>query len=386
MKRHVKTNRNLRRFVSLLVIGFCVALAVGFGSGMYFAWHTPDAARRLSNRVDSTWDVVKQHLCHNIPSQYNHASGILSTNNAIQVFFVPARDSLESPADAALLNLIARGRDHIFCAFYDLELGTIANALVERHRAGVQVGIVSDSDYRHRPGVRRCIEAGIPVVFDERTSLMHNKFCVVDGRYVWTGSTNITENCMYRNYNNAVLIESPELAVNFRNEFDEMFLHRQFGATSPLNTAHPTVTVLGIGIESYFAPEDGVERAIIARLAQSRDRLDFMAFVFTSVPMAEAMATRLAEGVRVRGVIEQRNAGSRHSRHHYLRQHGAEVHLDPGPRTMHHKVIIVDARTVMTGSYNFSANAEKRNDENLIMIHNPDIARRFIEELEFIIE
>jgi phosphatidylserine/phosphatidylglycerophosphate/cardiolipin synthase-like enzyme len=51
---------------------------------------------------------------------------------------------------------------------------------------------------------------------------------------------------------------------------------------------------------------------------------------------------------------------------------------------MHHKVIVVDARLVMTGSYNFSANAETRNDENLIMIHCRDIAARFIEEFETI--
>jgi phosphatidylserine/phosphatidylglycerophosphate/cardiolipin synthase-like enzyme len=48
---------------------------------------------------------------------------------------------------------------------------------------------------------------------------------------------------------------------------------------------------------------------------------------------------------------------------------------------MHHKVMIIDEQTVVTGSYNFSANAEERNDENLLIIDNPELARQF--EVEF---
>jgi phosphatidylserine/phosphatidylglycerophosphate/cardiolipin synthase-like enzyme len=47
---------------------------------------------------------------------------------------------------------------------------------------------------------------------------------------------------------------------------------------------------------------------------------------------------------------------------------------------MHHKVLIIDGRTVVTGSYNFTANAERRNDENVLVIHNPQIAAQFLEE------
>ncbi len=304
----------------------------------------------------------------------------------VQVFFVPGPETDVSLAKEALIGLISSARENVLCAFYDFELERVAHALIERHEAGVQVAVVSDSGYENRPGVMLCQRAGIPVVFDERSALMHNKFCVVDVRYVWTGSSNITRNCMFRNNNNAILIESPEVAVNFTNEFEEMFLHRQFGARSPMNTTYPTVTVAGIGLECYFAPEDGVERAIRARLAESRREIAFMAFVFTSIPIAETMADRVAAGARVRGVIERRSAGSQYSQHQFLSERGAEIYIDTNPHTMHHKVIVVDARLVMTGSYNFSASAETRNDENLIMIHNPDIALLFLEELERIIE
>lgn len=303
----------------------------------------------------------------------------------VQVFFAPECLHPGQDCAGALLAFIGSAQKSILCAFYDFELEPPARALVDKFRAGVRVAVVSDSDYQRRAGIRVCLDAGVPVVFDGRTSLMHNKFCVVDGSRVWTGSTNVTSNCMYRNNNNAVLLESPEAALNFTREFDEMFSRRRFGQGSPPDTPYPAVTVAGTTIETYFAPEDHVERAVVSHLRETQKTIDFMAFSFTSVPIAQAMAEELSEGTRVRGVVERRNAGASHCRDDFLRQRGAEVFLDTNPDTMHHKVIVVDERLVMTGSYNFSANAEKRNDENLVVLHNPGIARRFVEEFESLI-
>ena len=57
-----------------------------------------------------------------------------------------------------------------------------------------------------------------------------------------------------------------------------------------------------------------------------------------------------------------------------------EVRLDGEGGRLHHKVLIVDAAIVVTGSYNFSANAETRNDENCLVIHDVDLASEFVEE------
>ena len=54
---------------------------------------------------------------------------------------------------------------------------------------------------------------------------------------------------------------------------------------------------------------------------------------------------------------------------------------DRNTGTMHHKVIVIDEETVITGSYNFSKNAEERNSENLLIIKgNPDIAQAYLAE------
>jgi phosphatidylserine/phosphatidylglycerophosphate/cardiolipin synthase-like enzyme len=59
-----------------------------------------------------------------------------------------------------------------------------------------------------------------------------------------------------------------------------------------------------------------------------------------------------------------------------------EVRIDGNDGQMHHKVFIVDKKIVVIGSYNFSKAAEERNDENIIIVYNKDIAEFFIEEFE----
>ncbi len=65
-----------------------------------------------------------------------------------------------------------------------------------------------------------------------------------------------------------------------------------------------------------------------------------------------------------------------------FRQAGLDVHEDGNPGLMHHKVFVIDGQIVVTGSYNFTASAEKSNDENLVVIDNPEIAAQFIKEFQ----
>ena len=135
----------------------------------------------------------------------------------------------------------------------------------------------------------------------------------------------------------------------------------------------------------YFAPEDNVGDKIVAALEQAETSIDFMAFSYTSKPIAEAMAQRIAAGVVVRGVFEARNAANQYSRDEWLEEKGAKVYLDINPYTMHHKSIIIDNKTVITGSYNFSSSADTKNDENLLILHSDTIAHAFTREFEGLI-
>ncbi|GMW02516.1 MAG: hypothetical protein AMXMBFR84_36520 [Candidatus Hydrogenedentota bacterium] len=306
-------------------------------------------------------------------------------SGAIQVYFAPGSQDTSDEIDDALIAVLRAADSSLACAFYDFEWEPAADVLVAQHQRGIRVRIVSDSDYDDRSAVQQCVAAGIPVTFDEREPFMHNKFVVVDNRIVWTGSTNVTRNCLFRNDNNALRLESRDLAANFASEFEELFagLH---GRKSPKATPFPEVTVGGMQVECFFAPEDNVQDEIVGEIAASASSIDFMAFSFTAEPLAKAMEQRMQDGVRVRGVFETRNAGSKYSRDEWLAEHGAEIVLDRNPYTMHHKVMIVDRRSVITGSYNFSKAADTQNDENLLILHNADIAERFEREFERLLQ
>jgi len=298
--------------------------------------------------------------------------------SAISIYFAPDPPGNGQGPDDALLGLIASAQKTILCAFYDLELESVADALIAKHDAGVKVSVVSDTTYDKRDAVKKVIAARIPVVFDERKDFMHNKFCVVDGQTLWTGSTNITNNCMYRNDNNAVVLRSEQLAVNYTDEFNEMFVDKRFGPRSPSRTRYPVVKLGDTTVENYFAPEDGVQEKLIAQIHAARTEIVFLAYAFTSDPIALAMIEAMRQGVVVRGLLEARNVNDRACEDDRLRDAGAKVYVDTGTYNMHNKVIVIDDATVITGSYNFSRNADENNDENILFINDRTIAQRYV--------
>ncbi len=294
--------------------------------------------------------------------------------------------------DEELAAVIEQAESSVDVAAYDLDLERVTDALIAAHHSGVRVRVVVESDNADEQSVTNLQRANIIVVEDERDiGLMHDKFVVIDAQWVWSGSWNLTHNGTYRNNNNAVLIASPSLAENYIAEFEEMFTG-QFGPASPANTPNPHVVItieVGEGeakqerqieVENYFAPEDRVAAEIIEELEQAQDRIRFMAFVFTSDEIADAMLARAQAGVVVQGVVESRNAEREYGEYERLRAAVHDVLQDGNPYTMHHKVIIVDDATVILGSYNFTASAETRNDENLLIIHDPEVAALFVAE------
>jgi len=61
---------------------------------------------------------------------------------------------------------------------------------------------------------------------------------------------------------------------------------------------------------------------------------------------------------------------------------GISVIWDESPELMHHKVFIIDNNTVITGSFNPSANADTKNDENVLIVHSGDIATTYLYEFD----
>jgi phosphatidylserine/phosphatidylglycerophosphate/cardiolipin synthase-like enzyme len=285
--------------------------------------------------------------------------------------------------DTALATAIDRASLSVDMAIYDINLWSIRDSLVAAKRRGVTVRVVTESDNMDEPEINDLVGAGISVLGDRREGLMHNKFTVIDRQEVWTGSMNYTTTDAYLNNNNLLRLRSTQLAENYTREFEEMFIDDLFGPDKRPDTPNPVITINGVQVENYFSPDDNVADQIVGEINAAKQSIYFLAFSFTSDPLAEAIIARFQNGVTVRGVMEETQAESNiGGNYKQFISSGINVRLDGNPRNMHHKVIIIDKQTVITGSYNFSSSAENRNDENVVIIHDADLAAKYLAEFE----
>jgi phosphatidylserine/phosphatidylglycerophosphate/cardiolipin synthase-like enzyme len=279
--------------------------------------------------------------------------------------------------ERALLADIAAARRSIDLASFEYNLRSLADALAQARARGVRVRLALDRESLHNPLMAHWAgmlqQVGVTVSWQEDTGFLHSKFVIIDQRIVWSGSWNPTINDTYRNNNNLLRMTLPALVANYQAEFEQMaagvFGTRKIGVT-PNSVVHTG----SLRVENYFSPHEAVRPRLIDLIAQANKQIDLLAFSFTDDAIATALIERHALGVPVRIVFEQRNARGIGSEHALLREHGLDVQIDGNCYTMHHKVIIIDQHTVITGSYNFTARAEEVNDENLLIIHDPTLA------------
>ena len=294
-----------------------------------------------------------------------------------------------NPIEDELIALIDNADSMIHIASFEFNLDAVAEALIAAHERGVEVqwvtddehGIDADEEEGHGQ-IEMLDDAGIEVKDDHRGALMHNKFWLFDGETTWTGSTNITENGTLLNNNNVIVIDSPALTAIYEREFQEMWTGDEFGPTSPSTVSQQSMVIDGSSIQVLYGAEDEVATLLSELLARAESEIRFMAFSFTHDDMGGTMLSRANAGVDVAGIFEQRGSETEYSEMPALYCAGLPVRQDGNSRTFHHKVLIIDQHIVVTGSFNFSANADESNDENVIIIDNAEIAAEYLKEYD----
>jgi phosphatidylserine/phosphatidylglycerophosphate/cardiolipin synthase-like enzyme len=310
-----------------------------------------------------------------------------------EVYFTDPRtvnnpDQWQNSIEGRLIEKINNAQTSIHIASFEFDLTPVAEALIAAHLRGVDVRWVTDDENGleadEEPGRGQFAmlkKAGIEVISDSRSALMHNKFWIFDGQTVWTGSTNITQSGIFQQNNNTIVIHSPEVAAIYENEFQEMW-NGQFGPRSPSTADYQGALVNGTMIKVFFSPEDDVLDRIIPLVNGAQSNIRFLAFSFTDYPLAKAMIDRSAAGVNVAGVYEKVGSDTDASELKTFFCAHIPVRQDGNPRFLHDKIIILDNRIVITGSFNFSNSATDNNDENVIIVDNPEIANLYLQEFD----
>ena len=273
---------------------------------------------------------------------------------------------------------------------YNASDATIASAINDAYTRGVAVRYIADDDVTNT--MLSSLDPNIPIVMRDPSvaGIMHNKFIIVDANstnnsWVMGGSTNWTNpSNIFNDYNNLIFIQDEAIAKAYTLEFEEMWAGI-FGTNKLDNTPHKFI-VNGKDVEVYFSPSDQTTSKIINMIDNVDYSFEFGLLGFTRDDLGLAVIAKDGEfGVNVRGIIEQENiTGSEFAD---LIAAGVNVKSHQGvPYQFHHKYAIADANvvasdpTVLTGSHNWSSNAENNSDENTLVIHDATIANIYLQE------
>jgi phosphatidylserine/phosphatidylglycerophosphate/cardiolipin synthase-like enzyme len=292
-------------------------------------------------------------------------------------------------------------------------------------------GILSQAEINQRDATIILRNARIPILDDtadgsKGSGLMHHKFMVVDGHRVIVTSANWTMSDIYGdidrpdsegNQNNLVQIDSSELAAAFTTEFNLMWgdgtignPNSQFKARKPARLPIE-VSVGKTRVLVQFSPtsqqqpwEDTSNGSIGKLLVTSQQQVDLALFVFSEPALGNILQTQSQRGIKVRGIVDRQFAYRDYSSALTLMGIDAKnlcqtagtnpqpldtigVPTLPTGDLLHHKFAIIDRRTVITGSHNWSNAANYHNDETLLIIQdNPTVAAHFDREFDRLYE
>ena len=322
----------------------------------------------LSERKDL--NLIKKSTVYNLNE---------SPNMGFNVFFCPVDDCYN-----AVIEYFSLANQTIKCALYDLNQMNFSKKLLEKSQSGINVSIVTDDEYLKREPLRKLLGTDIEIFSDiERgtrfNNYMHHKFCVIDEKYVLTGSANPTDNGVFRNDNDILIFESEYIAKNYLNEFAQMSAG-YFGYNKKSYIDYANVTLLyndmSIIISSYMCPQDRCDRVVSNLLEKAEKEILIASFVFTNDDFAEILIRKHEQNVEIYAIIESRSVNSRGTVYPMLSEI-FEFKIDRNPGTMHHKFFVIDEKYVITGSMNPSLSGVRYNDENILVIYSEDIAMKY---------
>lgn len=403
----------LRAFLCHVVTTILLVYSQGYGQ-IHVGHYTPLSGGKIHVFFNGTVDTTKAHNGLKAASLQNLEQRVIDAiHNATTSIDIAAYELTSLNIVMALCKAKERGLrvrvivDHQASYLNNEKLWSQAKRLLSKY----SVPYIDDSGYPFRDKKRRLPE------FDAD---MHHKFIVIDYRspspdddWVWTGSYNFTISGMI-SAQNLVAIQSHELAGLYTEEFEIMWgdtgshpnvENAKFHSSKP-PVSNTRARVGSMWIDVGFAPMDRKKTKpdflhqladLITRETQHDIRI--CSFSFTAgTEMDDAIRDKVeARGVDVKTVLDRSLGSQKWSIYHDMTgspqakspwKGSVEARLAAEDGKLHHKYILIDAENpdttdtpvVITGSFNFSKNANLSNDENFLIIRHRDVANVFLQE------
>ena len=135
-------------------------------------------------------------------------------------------------------------------------------------------------------------------------------------------------------------------------------------------------------IEVYFSPHGGCTDAVVGEIEAAKAGILVQAYSFTSAPIAKALVDAHKRRVPIEVILDESQATERYSSADFLAHAGIPVRIDARHAIAHNKVMVIDGEVVITGSFNFTKQAEQSNAENLLVIRDKTIAGKYTRNWE----
>ncbi len=267
---------------------------------------------------------------------------------------------------------------------YD-EIPAITAALTRAKARGVKIRFVYDGNFDSSRDYYKSNQIIANLADSHRSDktnsqtlsnmIMHNKFIIFDNKTVYTGSMNFSRTGLSSyDVNDIVIIRSIDAAKLYEKEFEQMLNGKFHTKKEKLNL--PNRFKIGTSeVEIYFSPKDKQSARIISLINGAKNYIYIPAFLITHTKITDALIEAKNRKVDVRVIIDANSTSTRNSKHAVLRHNGVLLKTENFAGKLHAKMMIIDDEYLITGSMNFSNSGENKNDENMLVIKNPKIAK-----------
>ena len=308
--------------------------------------------------------------------------------------------------DAVVRDFIDGADESLYIAVQELDSRSIADSILAVKARGVRVKMILEGDYlvEEQPAADpwtpsgeyeenriihdAVLRAGIDVVTDLNPDIFHQKFAVRDpgesSAALLTGSANFTQtdtgtNLITtgidagNNLNHVVILHGQSASGQYLDEFDRL----RTGTFGPLHerqeAAPREFTLGGIRVKPLFAPRHGPEMEIMKQMLKARESVDFAMYTFAqSSGIDDTMMRLVSDDFAIRGVLDRTQGAQAWAATQPLKDAGVELFENrsagTGVRKVHHKLMVLDQRVTIVGSFNYTGPATTLNDENIIVL------------------
>ncbi len=323
--------------------------------------------------------------------------------NEIELYMGPTQLGAPDDLKQTIIDFIDKAERSLDIAVQELDDFDIAKAIIRAKKRKyttknggkkyLTVRIILEGDYLHskmpqndpfkpsgplknnREIINALYQSAVSLKTDYNGKIFHQKFMIRDDNAILTGSTNFTVTGTSKNLNHIAIIKNEKVVKAYRKEYNEM-LSGRFGIRSDKTDKPVESKSDSVRLKPLFAPNHSPEMEIMKQMAKAKERIDFAIFTFSnSSGIDDQMNMIVNANVLISGIINGDQKNQSWSASRTLNDKINILFTEKGKNglgKLHHKLMVIDKKVVIIGSFNYTQPANLFNDENIVVIGDID--------------